>query len=97
MEKISHEPLVFRDFAHSPSKVHASTDAVKESFQDEKLLAVLELHTYSSLNKAFLPQYKGTLAKADKAIVFFDPHAVALKRLESLDTDFVASCFASMK
>lgn len=94
LEKISDHPMVFRDFAHSPSKVQASTDAIKETFEDRMLLAVLELHTYSSLNKEFLPQYENTLAKADKAIVFYDPHAVAMKRLDSLEPEFIATCFA---
>jgi UDP-N-acetylmuramate: L-alanyl-gamma-D-glutamyl-meso-diaminopimelate ligase len=84
---------IFKDFAHAPSKAQASVNAVKESFPDKEVIALLELHTYSSLNKDFLPQYKGKLDKADKAIVFYSPHAVSIKKLEPIDADTIKKQF----
>lgn len=76
---------VYRDFAHAPSKVTASINAVKEQFPQRKLVAVLELHTFSSLNAGFMNEYKGAMDKADEAIVFFSKHALELKRMKPLD------------
>lgn len=84
---------VYRDYAHAPSKVKATTEAVKAQTASKKLVAVLELHTYSSLNKAFLPQYKGSLAPCDSAIVFIDPKAIAIKNLESISNSDVETAF----
>ena len=84
---------VFMDFAHAPSKVKASTEAVKSWYEDVPLVAILELHTYSSLNKAFIPQYKGALAAADKAIVFYNQHTLDMKKMPSLSKEFVAEAF----
>ncbi len=85
--------VVFKDFAHAPSKVRAAVQAVREQFQDRPLIACLELHTYSSLNKEFLQQYKGTLDQADKAAVFYSPDAVRIKQLEELDEADIAKAF----
>ena len=85
--------VIFKDFAHAPSKVVASLDAVKEKYPDKKVIAVLELHTYSSLNKKFLPEYKDKLKSADEAIVFYSPHAVALKRLEPIPPELIIKEF----
>jgi UDP-N-acetylmuramate: L-alanyl-gamma-D-glutamyl-meso-diaminopimelate ligase len=76
--------VVYKDFAHAPSKVNATLQAVKEQFPRRKIVACLELHTYSSLNKEFLEHYKGTLDLADAAIVYFSPHALQLKRLPEI-------------
>lgn len=76
---------LFRDFAHAPSKLKATVSAVKAQFPKRKLIAVQELHTYSSLNKEFLPNYAKSMEAADEAIVYLDPHAVALKKLELMD------------
>lgn len=76
---------LFRDFAHAPSKLQATTNAVKNQFPQTKLIAVQELHTYSSLNKDFLPNYEGTMDLADVATVYLNPHAAAMKRLELMD------------
>lgn len=72
---------LFKDFAHAPSKVKATIGAVREQFPRRTLVACLELHTYSSLSENFLPHYAGTVEEADHAIVYFNPHAVQLKRL----------------
>lgn len=77
--------ILFRDFAHAPSKLKATVNAVKNQFPNRRLVAVQELHTYSSLNKAFLPNYAHSMDKADVAIVYLNPHAVALKKLELMD------------
>ena len=83
----------YRDFAHAPSKVKASVKALHEQFPDKNLIACLELHTYSSLSKSFLNQYEETLSDANAAIVFYDPHAVELKKLPPLDFDFIRLSF----
>lgn len=85
---------VFYDFAHSPSKLKATTEAVKKQFTDRKLVAVMELHTFSSLKKEFLPQYEGCMASADEAFVYFDPHTIEHKRLEPISKEQVANAFA---
>lgn len=86
---------IYRDFAHAPSKVNATIQAVREQFPARKLYAVLELHTYSSLQAAFLPQYKGALDPADAAVVFYSPHALAIKGLPMLDPAEVERAFGS--
>ena len=85
--------VVFKDFAHAPSKVGASVKAVKESYPGKKVIAVLELHTYSSLNKKFLPEYKDKLNVADEAIVFYSPKAVALKGLDPMPPELIIKEF----
>ncbi len=85
--------VIFKDFAHAPSKVAASVKAVKESYPGKKVMAVLELHTYSSLNKKFLPEYKDKLNAADEAIVFYSPKAVALKGLEPIPPELIIKEF----
>lgn len=81
------------DFAHAPSKARASVQAVKELHPDRPLVAVLELHTYSSLNKDFLPEYKDTMNGVDKAIVMFDPKIVANKNMSPLDNQNILESF----
>lgn len=85
--------MLFRDFAHAPSKVEATTEAVKRQYPAQKLLAAVELHTYSSLNRAFLDQYKGCLDVADQAVVYFNAHTLAVKRLESITAEDVFMAF----
>lgn len=84
---------VFYDFAHSPSKLMATTKAVKAQFPDRRLIAVMELHTFSSLKKSFLPQYQGCMDAADQAFVYFDRHTIAHKRLEDIHPDEVTEAF----
>jgi UDP-N-acetylmuramate: L-alanyl-gamma-D-glutamyl-meso-diaminopimelate ligase len=86
---------VYKDFAHSPSKLKATIEALKELFPGRELVACLELHTYSSLNKEFLPQYRGCMDSADKPIVYFSDHALALKRLPPLAAEEVKHAFAN--
>ena len=84
---------VYKDFAHAPSKLKATVEAVKDQFSQRELLAVMELHTFSSLSKAFLHQYRQSMDKADIPVVFFDPHAIALKRLPPLSPEDVKEGF----
>ncbi len=84
---------VFYDFAHSPSKLMATTKAVKAQFPDRKLVAVMELHTFSSLKRSFLPQYQNSMEAADVALVFFDRHTLAHKRLEEISEQEVINSF----
>ena len=95
LEKIAESDgcIVFKDFAHSPSKVEATTNAVKEQFQERLLVACLELHTYSSLNAEFLQQYKGALDAADIAVVFYSPNAVAIKNLKEVSHEQIKNAF----
>ena len=85
--------IVYKDFAHSPSKVMATTNAVKEQYPDKTLIVCLELHTYSSLNANFLTLYKDSLASADRAIVFYSPEALKIKRLEAIEPTQIAEAF----
>ena len=84
---------IYRDFAHAPSKVIATIDAVKQQFPSRKLIGVLELHTYSSLNKEFMHQYKGALEKTDTAVVFYSKHALEIKGLPELPESYVVEGF----
>jgi UDP-N-acetylmuramate: L-alanyl-gamma-D-glutamyl-meso-diaminopimelate ligase len=84
---------IFRDFAHAPSKLKATLEAVKEQFTHRRLIATFELHTYSSLNKDFLTEYSGSMDKADVAVVYFSPHALELKKLPMLRESDVRSAF----
>ena len=95
MEKLAEgvTSVAFKDFAHSPSKVKATTNAVKEQYPDRKLLACLELHTYSSLNAKFLQEYQGALDAADEAVVFYSPEAVKIKRLDKVTEAQIANAF----
>jgi len=85
--------VVFKDFAHSPSKLKATIEAVKELYPERELIACMELHTYSSLNKNFLPQYRHCMDAADLPVVYFSHHAVALKRLPGLTIEEVSDAF----
>lgn len=87
--------LVYKDFAHAPSKVKATLDAVKEQYPDKHVVACLELHTFSSLSEAFLSHYKGSLDAADTAIVYFSPHALQLKRLPPITASQVREGFSN--
>jgi UDP-N-acetylmuramate: L-alanyl-gamma-D-glutamyl-meso-diaminopimelate ligase len=95
LEKIaeSTHKVAYKDFAHSPSKVAATTKAVKEQYPDRTLVACLELHTYSSLNAEFLKEYQGALDAADVAVVFYSPDAVKIKRLEEVTYEQIAQSF----
>ena len=95
LEKIaeSSEIVIYKDFAHSPSKVKATTEAVKKQYAQRDVIACLELHTYSSLNAEFLVEYKGALDKADKAVVFYSPHAVKIKQLDSVSEQQISNAF----
>ncbi len=85
--------VIFKDFAHAPSKVKATISAVKEQFPDRELVACLELHTFSSLNKAFLDQYSGSFKDADKGCVYYNPHTVEMKKLENIDPEDIRKAF----
>lgn len=85
--------LVFKDYAHSPSKVKATTTAVKAQFPDKTLLACLELHTYSSLTAEFLKEYESALNAADEAVVFYSPKALEIKQLEALTETQIFEAF----
>jgi UDP-N-acetylmuramate: L-alanyl-gamma-D-glutamyl-meso-diaminopimelate ligase len=89
--------IVYLDFAHAPSKVRATVEAVAERYPGKSLIACLELHTFSSLNSDFLPQYRGTLDKAESAYVYFNPHAIKMKNLPSLTIYRVRECFGDNK
>ncbi|MFD2915956.1 UDP-N-acetylmuramate--L-alanine ligase [Psychroserpens luteus] len=95
LEKIAEtsKSVAYKDFAHSPSKVEATTNAVKEQYENRTLVACLELHTYSSLNAEFLKEYKGALDAADVAVVFYSPHAVEIKKLEEVTHEQISNAF----
>ncbi len=95
LEKIaeSKTSIAYKDYAHSPSKVKATTKAVKAQYNNKMLVACLELHTYSSLNAEFLKEYKGALDAAEVAVVFYSPHAVEIKKLDTITHDQIANAF----
>ena len=95
LEKIAEtkKSIAYKDFAHSPSKVLATTNALKNQYPNRKLIACLELHTYSSLNPEFLKEYKGALDAADVAVVFYSPHAVEIKKLKAISSEQIANAF----
>ena len=95
LERIGQGPtsIAYKDFAHSPSKVRATTQALKSQYPERSLLACLELHTYSSLNPEFLSEYKGTLNGADKAVVFYSPNAVKIKKLDAVSSSQILKAF----
>ena len=84
---------MYKDFAHSPSKLKATIDAVKEKFADRTLVACIELHTFSSLTAEFLTQYANTMDNADYAFVYFNPHTLAHKKLPPLDNETIYTAF----
>ncbi len=84
---------VYRDFAHAPSKVKATIEALKQQYPSRKLIGILELHTFSSLNEQFMNEYNGALSKADIAIVFYSKHALEIKRLPDLPIEKIKEGF----
>lgn len=86
--------LIFRDFAHAPSKVVATVKALREQYKEKFLSVIFELHTYSSLSEVFIDHYKHCLDNCDKAVVFYDPHAVAIKKLEMMTDERIVEGFA---
>ncbi len=95
LEKIAEAKgkVAYKDFAHSPSKVSATTKAVKQQYPNRKLIACLELHTYSSLNADFLKEYQGALDAADVAVVFYSPDAVKIKQLDEVTAEQIGTAF----
>jgi len=84
---------IFLDFAHSPSKLKATVQAVKEQYKDRKLFAVMELHTFSSLSSDFLEEYQGCMNDADIGIIYYNPEVIKHKKLESISEEQVKKAF----
>ena len=95
LEKISQgkTAVLYKDFAHAPSKVMATAKAVKNQFKGFEIQICLELHTYSSLDISFINQYKKTLSLADKAIIFYDPEALKIKNRSPISTEIIQAAF----
>lgn len=95
LEKIAESSscVVYKDYAHSPSKVAATTKAVKEQYPDKKIIACLELHTYSSFNPEYLKMYEGALNPADEAVVFYLPESVKIKKLKEVTPNQISEAF----
>ncbi len=89
------DSFIYRDFAHAPSKLKATVRAVREQYPNQKLIACIELHTFSSLNRTFLTQYKDSMQGADVAIVYYNPAVLAHKKLESVTVEQVQSAFGN--
>jgi len=88
---------VYKDFAHSPSKLKATVQAVKQQFSDRELVAVIELHTFSSLNPDFLSEYKGSIDKADIPVAYIDNRTFEQKELKPYNSDIVKAAFGNNK
>lgn len=97
LEKIAEtaDSVAYKDFAHSPSKLKATINAVRERYPEKKLVACMELHTFSSLMADFLPQYKGCMAEADVAYVYFNPKVIEHKRLTPITKEEVKAAFGT--
>lgn len=97
LEKIceTETSVAYKDFAHSPSKLKATVNAVRERYPEKKLVACMELHTFSSLMADFLPQYKGCMAEADVAYVYFNPKVIEHKRLTPITVQEVQQAFGT--
>lgn len=97
LEKIAENEssVAYKDYAHSPSKLKATVSATKQQFPDRKLIACMELHTFSSLKKEFLPHYKDCMEDADEAIVYFSPEVVAHKKLDLITAEQVKDAFGT--
>ena len=97
LEKIgeTETSVAYKDFAHAPSKLRATINAVREKYPEKKLIACMELHTFSSLMADFLPQYKGCMAEADTALVYFNPKVIEHKRLTPITAEEVAEAFGT--
>jgi UDP-N-acetylmuramate: L-alanyl-gamma-D-glutamyl-meso-diaminopimelate ligase len=95
--KNNEESIIFLDFAHSPSKLNATVEAVKNQYPNRELVACMELHTFSSLNKNFLPQYKGSMDLADIAYVYFNPQVVEHKKLPPISENDIFEAFGNKK
>ncbi|MCB0836688.1 MAG: peptidoglycan synthetase [Bacteroidetes bacterium] len=95
METVSEteNKLVIKDYAHAPAKVQATVEAVRERYKKRNLIACVELHTFSSLNKEFIPLYKNTLKKADYKIIFIDPHALQKRRMPAISREDLVKAF----
>lgn len=95
LQKVIERPnfVMFKDFAHSPSKLKATTAAVKHQYPNRKVVACMELHTFSSLKKEFLPHYEGAMIAADEALVYFNPEVVHHKKLEPISIQQVSDGF----
>lgn len=84
---------IYRDFAHAPSKVKATTEAIREAYPTKEVIAILELHTYSSLTKSFLADYKNALNSANQAVVYYNPHTLKIKRLPAISKEEIMEAF----
>tara|TARA_B110000046_G_scaffold28052_1_gene28861 strand:- start:178674 stop:180023 length:1350 start_codon:yes stop_codon:yes gene_type:complete len=93
----SERTVVYKDFAHSPSKLKATSAAVKKQYANKKVIACMELHTFSSLNKTFLQEYSGCMSATDEAIVFFNPKTIQHKGLETITKQDVEEAFLPSK
>jgi len=89
----SSETIIFKDFAHSPSKVKATTEAVRKQFPNRKLISFFELHTYSSLNPLFLEKYRDTLKHSDECYIYYSEKNMRIKRLEPIDSELIIRSF----
>ena len=93
LERISEDPIVYLDYAHAPSKVKATVEAVANRHKNRKVVGIYELHTYSSLNVDFLPHYKGSMAAVDHCIIFVDDHALMMKRMPQIPSELINQSF----
>ena len=89
----SSDTIIFKDFAHSPSKVKATTEAVHKQFPNRKLISFFELHTYSSLNPLFLEKYRDTLKQSDECYIYYSEKNMRIKRLEPIDSELIIRSF----
>ncbi len=95
LEKVERKDsgLLYKDFAHAPSKVKATVSAFAEQFSKTETFGFLELHTYSSLNPVFLEQYDHAMDGLDNAVVFYSEDALKIKRMEPISPELIKEKF----
>ena len=95
LEKVKEEEhlLIYRDFAHAPSKLKATLQAVREAYPKHLLIACFELHTYSSLNENFLIEYAHSMDAAEKGVIYFSHHALSIKGLPDINKEMICKYF----
>ena len=95
LEKLysTNNSFIFKDFAHSPSKVKATVNAIKDQFDEYKIIACFELHTFSSLNSNFINEYKDTLSNADIPIVYFSKKTLESKKMTNIEFNDIIKAF----
>lgn len=86
--------FIYRDFAHSPSKVMATIKAFSRQFKDYQVFFVFEPHTFSSQQIDFIQHYNKCFEDLN-AYIFMDKKAFALKNKPMLSGPDIENAFGT--